>query len=451
MVTRRAFLAGIGLAAAIPRVAKSAPKPDFDVIIVGAGAAGISAARQISRSGKKTCAILEASDRLGGRCLTDIRTFGRPYDLGAHALHETELFPVTELCSKAALDVYAPAPNRRLRIKAASPKPEVRYRVAREAEQEELYANLVRCNREIYNASLLNTDISCAKALPRDIGDWRSTAEFMLGPFLFGDDLGNMSAKEYVSSARPDSSVRIRQGVGTLMRRLALGSRIQFYSPVTRIEWGSQGVEVETRGQRLTARAVIVTASTAVLASGKITFKPALPARYAEAFNKLKLVSFDRVAVELENDNKLGLPVDEIFLEKAADHHTAAGHANFMGSNLCLVQLGGKMSADLAGEGEAAASAFAIDWLAAHFGSGVRKAVKRTNVSSWNKQPWTLGAFSSAPPDGRLAREVLSKPLADRVWFAGEAVHESLWGTVAGAWETGARAAKDAINRGATS
>jgi monoamine oxidase len=191
---------------------------------------------------------------------------------------------------------------------------------------------------------------------------------------------------------------------------------------------------------------VIITASTGVLASGKINFTPALPVNYEEAINKLKLGNADRVAIELA-DNQLGLPADELLFEKAADCLTAAGHTNFMGSRLCYVHLGGKTCAGLAGQGEAALTAFAVDWLVAQFGSGVRKSVKRTHATRWSKQPWALGAFSYPSPGGPAARKVLSQPLSERVWFAGEAVHESLWGTVAGAWETGERAANEVINQ----
>ena len=414
------------------------------MIIIGAGAAGIAAARRLARSGK-TFAVLEANDRWGGRCLTDTRTFGRPYDQGAYSLHETESFPVAELASKAGLEIHkTPAITQfRTRMKHRS---DAKFRSAREDEVEEFYVNLARCNREIAKASLLDADVSCAEALPKDLGDWRPTSEFVLGPFAFGSDLADMSAKEHVSSNRPERTVRIRQGVGALIGRLAHRAPIQFFSPVSRIEWGSQVVTVEKRGQRMTARAVIITASTAVLASGKINFRPSLPVKYAEAINKLKLGSCDRVAIELA-DNQLGLPTDEILFEKAADHHTAAAHTNFMGSRLCYVQLGGKTCAGLADEGEAALTAFAVDWLVAQFGSGIRKSIKRTHATRWNQQPWALGAFSYASPGGRAARKVLSQPLSERMWFAGEAVHESLWGTVAGAWETGERAANAVINQ----
>jgi monoamine oxidase len=444
-VTRRTFLAGLGSAAAAPRIAKSATNPDFDVIIIGAGAAGIAAARRLARSGK-TFAVLEASDRWGGRCLTDTRIFGQPYDQGAYALHETESFPVAELAAKAGFEIHKTSPITQFRTRNKQ-KSDAKFRAAREYEVEEFYVNLARCNHEIAKAAgLADADVSCADALPKDLGDWQSTSEFVLGPFAYGSDLADMSAKEYVSINRPERTVRIRQGVGALIGRLAYRIPIQFFSPVSRIEWGSQEVTVEKRGQRMTARAVIVTASTGVLASGKINFRPALPVKYAEAVSKLKLGNLDRAAIELA-DNRLGLPKDEILLEKAADKHTAAGHTNFMGSRLCYVQLGGKTCAGLAEEGEAALTTFAVDWLVAQFGSDIRKVVKQTHATRWNKQPWALGAFSYASPGGRAARKVLSQPLSERVWFAGEAVHETLWGTVAGAWEMGERAAAEAIKR----
>ena len=179
-VTRRQFLAAAGLAAAGPVLANAATDPDFDVIIIGAGAAGISAARRIAQSGK-TFAVLEASDHWGGRCFTDLKTFGVPYDRGALWVHETEAFPVDQLASKAGLETYKEPSTQRLRI-ATPPDPRLRVptRKARVSELEEFYSKLVSCNQAIASAG--PSDISCANALPKDIGDWRPTMEFVLGP-----------------------------------------------------------------------------------------------------------------------------------------------------------------------------------------------------------------------------------------------------------------------------
>jgi monoamine oxidase len=90
-------------------------------------------------------------------------------------------------------------------------------------------------------------------------------------------------------------------------------------------------------------------------------------------------------------------------------------------------------------------TAFALDWLVDLYGSDLRKSVKRSAATQWNNEPWVLGAFSAAAPGGQPARRVLMEPVRDRMWFAGEAVHETLWGTVGGAWESGERAADAAL------
>jgi monoamine oxidase len=222
--------------------------------------------------------------------------------------------------------------------------------------------------------------------------------------------------------------------------------RIQFYSPVTRIQWDTSAAKLETRGGTVTARAVIVTASSGVLGSGKINFRPNLPARHAEAIGKLRMGSYDHVALEFAK-NPFGLKKDDLIFEKAGGPRTAALIANVSGTRLCVVELAGRLGADLAEQGEAAMTAFAIDWLEGMYGSKLKGSVLRTHATRWSKDPWTLGAGSFASPGGQWARKTLSEPVGGRLWFAGEAVHETLWGTLGGAWETGELAANAAIKR----
>ncbi len=90
---------------------------------------------------------------------------------------------------------------------------------------------------------------------------------------------------------------------------------------------------------------------------------------------------------------------------------------------------------------------FALDWLTGLYGAEIRKAVGRTSATRWNHEPWTLGAFSAAAPGGQGAHATLAEPVRDRIFFAGEATHEALWGTVGGAWASGERAAGAALRR----
>ena len=90
--------------------------------------------------------------------------------------------------------------------------------------------------------------------------------------------------------------------------------------------------------------------------------------------------------------------------------------------------------------------AFAIEWLDKLYGSDVKAAVKRSAVTRWNASPFVLGAISAAAPGAQGSRKILTEPLGS-LFFAGEAAHETLWGTVGGAWESGERAAEAALRR----
>ena len=100
VVNRRSFLAGSAAAAAGPVLAAPAVQPDFDAVIAGAGAAGIAAARRMAAAGRRYV-VLEASDRWGGRCFTDVRTFRIPYERGARCIYMADVNPMAKLAIKA--------------------------------------------------------------------------------------------------------------------------------------------------------------------------------------------------------------------------------------------------------------------------------------------------------------------------------------------------------------
>src|SRR5262249_13562959 len=145
-------------------------------------------------------------------------------------------------------------------------------RYARSGEMEDFLSALVRSNRAITEAARGKADVSCAQALPKDLLDWRQTVEFVLGPFGCGKELKEVSAMDFAKSVERDVDAFCRQGFGTLITKLGAGLPVQLSSPVTRINWGRGGMEVETAKGHFGARAAIVTASTGVLSAGKIKF-----------------------------------------------------------------------------------------------------------------------------------------------------------------------------------
>ena len=191
--------------------------------------------------------------------------------------------------------------------------------------------------------------------------------------------------------------------------------------------------------------AAIVTVPTNVVASGGLRFTPDLGHHQIDAFGRMSLGSYDRIALELLG-NPLGLESDDLVFEKSSNTHTAAMLANITGTPLCTIDVAGSFGRDLSAQGEAAMFDFAAQWLAGLYGGEVKKAIGRKHATRWNHERYALGAWSAAVPGSQFARRQFLEPIADSVWYAGEAAHETLWGTVGGAWESGERAA-DAVLR----
>jgi len=436
--SRRAFLSASALLTLTPvfgaRALAAVLPREVDVVVIGAGAAGIAAARRIQSAGRKVI-VLEASDRIGGRCATDSTTFDVPLDLGARWLHTPESNALVKLARATGVDVAPSAPSQKLRIGR---------RNARAAETEDLLATFVRASRAIDDAARRG-DIACAAALPKDLGDWAGTVDFALGAYATGKDLKDLSALDQSRAEDRAISVATRQGLGTLMMNLGSDVPVVLSTPAMRVTWGGRDIGVETASGRVAAGAVIVTVSSNVLNAGAIKFTPDLPKRQRDAAAQLTLGSYDRIALELKG-NPLELGRDELMIEQSSSTRTGALFANIGGSSLCTVDVAGAFGRALSAQGEAAMTAFAVEWLTTLFGGDVKNAVLRRKVTSWNTSPFILGAMSAAAPGGQFARRVLAEPLGN-LFIAGEATHETLWGTVDGAWASGERAADAALKK----
>src|SRR6185369_9015614 len=131
--------------------------------------------------------LVEASNRIGGRCIVEQQSFGVPFDRGAHLIHNPDINPLTRLAARTGLEIYPAPSGQRIRIGR---------RNARESELEDYLAATVRANRAMADVVRGKGDVDAAGALPRDLGDWRATVEFALGPYSSGKDLGAVSAAD---------------------------------------------------------------------------------------------------------------------------------------------------------------------------------------------------------------------------------------------------------------
>jgi monoamine oxidase len=441
-MTRRGFLSASAASAAFAATpalgarAWAAPLPrDADIVVIGAGAAGIAAARRVMAANRKVI-VVEAAGQAGGRCLTDTATFEVPFDRGARWMHNPDTNPMIRLARNAGLEISAAPPGQKIRIGR---------RNARAGETEQFLAALVRANRAIDDASRGRVDVSCASVLPKDLGDWAGTAEFVLGANATGKDLKDISVMDKARAQERNAAIGCRQGLGTLIAKLGEQVPLSLSTPASRISWSNRDVTVETPAGKIAARAAVVTVSSNVLTAGNIRFTPDLPKRHLDAAAKLSLGSYDHIALQLQG-NPLGLGRDEMIIEQSNSTRTALLFANTGSSSLCSIDVAGSFGRDLSTQGEKAMIAFGIEWLTKLFGSEAASAVKKSSATRWNAAPFVLGAMSAAIPGGQPSRRVLSEPIGC-MFLAGEATHETLWGTVDGAWESGERAAEAALRR----
>jgi phytoene dehydrogenase-like protein len=190
---------------------------EADVAIVGAGAAGIAAARRIGFAGK-TYALLEANEQAGGRISSGTKPFGVAYDRGAHRISASGRNPLVALGRLLGAELYEPAPFRRLYVGQ---------REARDREYDNFTAALHRASRAIAAAGEAGLDLPAARTLP-NLGEWQATVSFVLGPLMISKDLDEVSTLDLArAEAQPDELV-CRGGMGRLVaavvKTLAVGT-----------------------------------------------------------------------------------------------------------------------------------------------------------------------------------------------------------------------------------
>ena len=304
----------------------------------------------------------------------------------------------------------------------------------------------MRANRAIDDASRGKVDVSCASALPKDLGDWAGTAEFVLGANATGKDLKDISVIDKARAQDRNAAIACRQGLGTLIAKLGEQVPLALSTPASRIAWSGRDVTVETPAGKIAARAAIVTVSSNVLAAGNIKFTPDIPKRQLDAAAKLSLGSYDRIALQLPG-NPLGLARDDIIIEQSNSTRTALLFANIGGRRRCARSMSPARSDAISRPGRGGDGGVR-GGMADQTVRQRMRAPRSRNPARRAGMPRRLCSARCPPPRPARSRrgKILTEPIGC-MFLAGEATHETLWGTVDGAWESGERAAEAALRR----
>jgi monoamine oxidase len=401
--------------------------PTYDLAIVGAGAAGLAAARRAQERGL-SFVLFEAMDRIGGRAHTDTATFGVPWDRGCHWLHSASVNPMRALADRYGFRYRAESAPWRIRRDG---------RWVTDEETDALDAGYDRLHHAVRAAAEVGQDISIADVLDQTDPAYplyRTSihAEWGVGPA----EASTLDAMTYRDT---DENWPLQDGYGALVARHAAGIPVELNTPVDRIAWSGPLVKLTTSNGTVESRAVIVTVSTNVLADEVIAFDPPLPAWKLETAASVPLGRANKVAFAIKGDY---LEVDShasgIFSIDA--DNLMSFQLRPFGADLANGYLAGPLCKELETAGTEEMLAASRAALVNAYGSGIVKHITAQSASRWGAEPWIRGAYAAALPGRAHLRARLAEPLADRLYFAGEATHGTFFSTCHGAHESGEQA-----------
>jgi monoamine oxidase len=205
---------------------------------------------------------------------------------------------------------------------------------------------------------------------------------------------------------------------------------------VRSIAHGGYEIELETSRGTLRARRLVYTLPTSLTADEAVRFFPDLPDKTAAAAG-LPLGHAEKVLLAI--DRPESFPEEGHLFGRIDRVATGSYDLRPLGQPCIEAFFGGSLACELEAAGELAS--FAIDELVAVLGSNFRKEVRPLAASSWARDSHAKGSYSHALPGHRQDRATLAAPVADRLFFAGEATSAKLFSTAHGAYETGLRAA----------
>jgi monoamine oxidase len=428
--SRRALLSGLGAALIVGQ----ARADDVDVVVVGAGAAGIAAARALAAR-RKTFVIIEAADRVGGRMFTNTQ-LGVKFEQGANFIHFGDVNPLTSLARRLGVQTI---PDEDLFNDALFFERGERLGGTFRKARSEAFERL----DDLYARHGPRNDVSLSDAFSRGDAMTKRIGSFV-SIMATGEDAHRVSTFDYHRQA-DGVDHRIPEGHSELVGRLLNGIAVRTGVTATTIDWSGSGVRVATNQGVIAAKTVIITVSIGVLLSGRITFKPELPASHSDAIDRLRMGALSKVALRFRPNARFGFKPHQFLVDMTDPNQALTFEAFPFGRDIVTGNFGGDYARDLAKRDPQEAMRVILDRFVQIAGGAAREAFVEGTFASFLTDPLHLGGYAVALPGGAAARTVLQQPVGNRLFFAGEALSDIYAMTTGGAYRSGRSAVRRAI------
>ncbi|MFT3727748.1 MAG: NAD(P)/FAD-dependent oxidoreductase [Terricaulis sp.] len=398
----------------------------YDVVVIGAGAAGIGAGRRLAQT-KVNFLLVEARDRVGGRAHTVVHD-GAAIDLGCNWLHSGDINVMTTIAENLGFEIDRSHPPWE--------KPAQRRGMSLD-EQSAFGRAFAAFEARIQQRAEAEPPVAASAYLEPGCR-WNPMINAVFS-YISGAHLDRIDARDYARYEDTNVNWRVARGYGALFSACAAGLPLALQTKVTSIGHSAKGARIETTQGVIDAHAAIVALPTSVLET--IRLAPELPAKH-EAAAALPLGNAEKLYFALEGAEEF--PADSSVFPRTDSADMGSYNMRPRGQPIMECYFGGPLARGLAEAGPDAMAAYAKDEIAGVMGAAFPARLTALHASAWAVDEFALGSYSYAKPACAELRQVLAAP-APPLFFAGEACSKHRYSTAHGAFETGWAAAEDAI------